>query len=79
MNFKKDYPECKIFRLEKNYRSTANIVNAANSLIAKNENRIPKNCVSVGEAGDKISILDNFSEQEEALSIASEIISRMET
>lgn len=79
LNFKKDYPECKIFRLEKNYRSTANIVNAANSLIAKNENRIPKNCVSVGEAGDKISILDNFSEQEEALSIASEIISRMET
>lgn len=79
LNFKKDYPECKIFRLEKNYRSTANIVNAANSLIAKNENRIPKNCVSVGDAGDKISILDNFSEQEEALSIASEIISRMET
>jgi DNA helicase-2/ATP-dependent DNA helicase PcrA len=79
LNFRKDYPDCRIFRLEKNYRSTANIVNAANSLIAKNENRIPKTCVSVGAEGDKISILNNFSEQEEALGIASEIVSTMES
>ena len=78
LNFKKDYPECKVFRLEKNYRSTANIVNAANSLIAKNENRIPKNCVAVGETGEKIRILKNYSEQEEALRIASEIVARMQ-
>ena len=78
LNFRKDYPECKVFRLEKNYRSTANIVNAANSLIAKNENRIPKNCVAVGRTGEKIRILSNFSEQEEALRIASEIIARMQ-
>ena len=78
LNFRKDYPECKVFRLEKNYRSTANIVNAANSLIAKNENRIPKNCVAVGGTGEKIRILCSFSEQEEALRIASEIIARMQ-
>ena len=44
LNFKKDYPECKLFRLERNYRSTRNIVEAANSLIAHNDGRIPKNC-----------------------------------
>ncbi len=78
LNFRKDYPDCKVFRLEKNYRSTANIVNAANSLIAKNEHRIPKNCVAVGRTGEKIRILCSFSEQEEALRVASEIISRMQ-
>ncbi|MBR4756270.1 MAG: UvrD-helicase domain-containing protein [Bacteroidales bacterium] len=79
LSFRKDYPECKIFRLEKNYRSTSNIVDAANSLIAKNENRIPKTCVSVAGPGEKIRILKSFTEQEEALRIASEIISRMQT
>ena len=39
LNFRKDYPEMKIFRLERNYRSTKTIVEAANSLIAKNEGR----------------------------------------
>lgn len=74
LNFQKDYPDCRLFRLERNYRSTANIVGAANSLIARNENRIPKTCVAVGEAGEKIHILSAFSEQEEALAIASRII-----
>lgn len=77
LNFKKDYPECKIFRLERNYRSTANIVNAANSLIAKNENRIPKTCVAVGEEGEKILLLKSWSEQDEAINIASGILDRM--
>ncbi len=79
LNFKKDYPECKLFRLEKNYRSTANIVEAANSLIEKNQGRIPKNCVAVGDTGDKIRLMRSFSEQEEALMICSEIVSRMMT
>ncbi len=77
LNFKKDYPDCKIFRLEKNYRSTGNIVDAANSLISKNEGRIPKTCVSVGGTGEKIRLMKCFTEQEEALMICSEIISRM--
>ncbi len=79
LNFRKDYPDCKVFRLEKNYRSTSNIVDAANSLISKNEDRIPKTCVSVSGEGEKIRLLNSFSEQEEALRIASEIISRMQT
>lgn len=79
LNFKKDYPECQIFRLERNYRSTANIVNAANSLIAKNENRIPKTCVAVGEEGEKIKLLNSWSEQDEAIAIASGIVERMQT
>lgn len=79
LNFKKDYPECRTFRLERNYRSTANIVNAANSLIAKNENRIPKTCVSMADEGEKIHLLKTFSEQEEAIRVASDIIARMQS
>lgn len=79
LNFKKDFPESQIFRLERNYRSTANIVNAANSLIAKNENRIPKTCVAVGEEGEKIRLLKSWSEQDEAVAIASGIVERMQS
>ncbi len=77
LNFKKDYPECKLFRLERNYRSTGTIVNAANSLIAHNEGRIPKHCYAVGEDGEKIRILKTFSEQEEAMMVVSGIMARM--
>ena len=79
LNFRKDYPDSKIFRLERNYRSTSNIVNAANSLISKNEDRIPKTCVAVAGEGEKLRLLNSFNEQEEAIRIASEIISRMQT
>ena len=77
LNFRRDFPQARLFRLERNYRSTANIVNAANSLIAKNESRIPKNCVAVGETGEKIRIIRAFTEQEEALLIASAILTRI--
>ena len=77
LNFKKDYPEYKLFRLERNYRSTTNIVNAANSLIAHNEGRIPKECYAVGEEGEKITLLRSYSEGEEAVSIVAEILQRM--
>ena len=70
LNFKKDYPECSIFRLEENYRSTRTIVSAANSLIAHNTGRIRKECFSSGERGDKISLVRAYTEQEEALLIA---------
>ncbi len=79
LNFKKDYPDCQLFRLERNYRSTSNIVNAANSLISKNEDRIPKTCVAVAGEGEKISLVKSYNDQEEAIRIASEIISRMQT
>ena len=79
LNFRKDFPEAKTFRLERNYRSTRNIVNAANTLIAKNEARIPKNCVAVGEEGEKLRLIRAYTESEEALLIASSIISRMQS
>ena len=77
LNFKKDYPECHLFRLERNYRSTSTIVDAANTLIAHNEGRIPKECYAVGDTGDKIRILKAYTEQEEAVNIVSEIIARV--
>lgn len=77
LNFKRDYLECKVFRLELNYRSTKTIVDAANSLIAHNDGRIPKVCYSQGEQGDKIRLLRSWSESGEAESIVSDIKSRM--
>ena len=79
LRFKEDYPECRTFRLERNYRSTSTIVNAANSVIANNEGRIPKKCYSMGGEGDPIRLLKAYSEQEEAVSIVAEIMSRMRT
>lgn len=79
LNFKKDYPEHHLFRLEQNYRSTRVIVDAANSLIAKNSARIPKECYSMGEEGEKIRLIQAYTEQEEALLIASSIITRIQT
>ena len=77
LNFRKDFPEAKTFRLERNYRSTRNIVNAANTLIAKNEGRIPKQCVSMGEEGEKIRLVRAYTELEEGALIASAILQRM--
>ena len=77
LNFKKDYPGHHIFRLEQNYRSTQVIVNAANSLIAKNSARIPKECYSMGENGEKIRMIQAYTEQEEALLVASSVVSRI--
>ncbi len=76
-NFKKDYPDCRMFRLERNYRSTRTIVDAANTLIAHNSGRIPKTCFSEAEQGEKIRILKTYGEMEEAVKIVSEIIDRM--
>ena len=77
LNFRKDYPECKVFRLERNYRSTKTIVEAANSLIARNSARIPKKCWSEGEDGEKIKLVSAYTEQEEAFLVSSEILSRI--
>ena len=77
LSFTKDFPEAKIFRLERNYRSTRTIVNAANAVIAKNEGRIPKQCVSMGEEGEKIHVLKTYSDKDEAIEIASGILDRM--
>ncbi|MCM1501896.1 MAG: UvrD-helicase domain-containing protein [Bacteroidales bacterium] len=79
LNFQKDYPDNRTFRLEQNYRSTQTIVDAANSVIARNSARIPKKCFSAGDVGEKIKIIQAYTEQEEALLIASGIIARVQS
>lgn len=69
-NFKKDYPENKVFKLEQNYRSTQNIVNAANSVIDKNKNQIKKNVFSENEDGNKIKLFEAYTDHEEGYIIA---------
>lgn len=76
LNFRKDYPEAKEFKLEQNYRSTQTIVNAANSLIAKNSMQLKKDCFSAGEEGEKIEIVKAYTELEEAFLVAGSIASR---
>lgn len=78
LNFQKDYQaDCKTFYLKQNYRSTQTIVNAANSLIAKNSNRIPKDCFSNGEKGAKIDIFKALDESEEASLISASIVAKI--
>lgn len=79
LNFKKDYPDSKTFRLERNYRSTKTIVDAANSLIAHNQGRIPKTCFSEGADGEKIRLISAYTEKEEAMLIVSSILDKMRT
>ena len=76
-NFSKDFPQAKLFRLESNYRSTSTIVDAANSVIEKNSNRIPKVCHSMGEKGEPIRIVRSYNETGEAAMVAAETVSRM--
>src|SRR5690606_19410387 len=73
LNFEKDYPDLNVFKLEQNYRSTQNIVNVANSIIAKNENQLKKDVFSTNEVGDKIKVLRAFSDNEEGKIIAENI------
>ncbi len=68
--FQKDFPGARVFKLEQNYRSTQNIVNAANSVIEKNSQRIKKNVFSENETGEKIKVLKAYTDGEEAQLIA---------
>jgi len=73
LKFKSNFPETQIFKLEQNYRSTRNIVNAANSLIKKNSEQIFKNIYSENEEGEKIEIRSAFSDFEEGLIVSNKI------
>jgi len=74
LNFQKDYPEVKVFKLEQNYRSTQNIVNVANSIIKNNANQLEKNVFSDNDEGDKIKITRSYSDNEEGKSVAESIL-----
>jgi DNA helicase-2/ATP-dependent DNA helicase PcrA len=73
LNFKKDYPETKIFKLEQNYRSTQQIVNAANAVIKHNHDQLHKEVWTENEEGHKIEILKTNSDMDEALMVAHSI------
>ncbi len=76
LNFKSNFPETRTFKLERNYRSTQNIVNAANSLIKKNTEQIYKEVFSENEKGEKIEIKSAFSDFEEGLIVSNKIARR---
>jgi len=57
LNFERDYPDLKVFKLERNYRSTANIVSAANGIISQNKDQIKKTVWTDNEDGDKIQVI----------------------
>lgn len=73
LNLKKGFPELRIFKLEQNYRSTQTIINAANSLIEKNKDQIPKNVFSKNAVGDRIEVIQCFSDYEESAVVANRI------
>ena len=77
LNFRKDYPQAKEYRLEQNYRSTQTIVNAANSLIAKNKMQLKKNCFSEQDRGDLIELISAYTEHEEGFMVASSIMDQV--
>ncbi|MFA6514707.1 MAG: UvrD-helicase domain-containing protein [Candidatus Paceibacterota bacterium] len=73
LHFEKDFPNAKIVMLEQNYRSTKNIIEAANSVIEKNIYRVPKILFTENIAGEEINICEAYDEQSEAVFVASKI------
>lgn len=73
LKFKEVYPEAKLFKLEQNYRSTQNIVNAANSLIKQNKDQIKKTIYSENEEGDRLEVASAYSDFEEGVIVSNKI------
>ena len=77
-DFQKDFENVKVFKLEKNYRSTKNILNLANKLIKKNKSRLDKNLWTENQAGKQPEVRLVFDEKEEAEIVAREIYDLVE-
>ncbi|MBO4826759.1 MAG: UvrD-helicase domain-containing protein [Prevotella sp.] len=73
LDFQQLYDNTKLFKLEQNYRSTQRIVQAANSLIRKNERQIPKDIYSRNAEGEKIILKHAYSDKEEAMIVCNDI------
>ena len=74
LNFQTLYNDAKLFKLEQNYRSTQLIVQAANSLIKRNERQIPKNVFSKNEHGERLQLKPAYSDKEEAMIVTQDIM-----
>jgi len=73
LNLEKDYPDIKVFKMEQNYRSTQNIVNAANSVIKRNKAQLPKKLWTKNDEGEQIELIKANSDNEEGKLVASAI------
>jgi len=73
LNFQKMYEGARLFKLEQNYRSTQLIVEAANSLIRKNERQIRKDVFSENEEGERLTLKPAYSDREEAIIVCNDI------
>ena len=73
LHFREAYTNARLFKLEQNYRSTQLIVEAANSLIRKNEQQIPKDVYSRNEHGEKLLLKPAYSDREEAIIVCKDI------
>jgi DNA helicase-2/ATP-dependent DNA helicase PcrA len=73
LNFRKDYPDFKLFKLEQNYRSTKHIVEAANSVIAKNQDQIKKSVWTDNSEGSKLAVVRTLTDNEEGKVITNKI------
>ena len=73
LNFQRDYEEVKTFKLEQNYRSTSNIVQAANSVIEKNKTKLDKEIWTANSHGEKVKIMRTLSDGEEGRFVANSI------
>ncbi|KKS11898.1 MAG: UvrD/REP helicase [Parcubacteria group bacterium GW2011_GWB1_41_5] len=79
LSFKKDYPEAKVILLEENYRSTKNILEAANVVIKKNKYRPDKNLFTKNVTGEKIGLYEALDENDEADFVATKILEICDT
>ena len=66
LDFEKNFGNCHVFKLEKNYRSTAHILEAASSVVKNNKNRAPKELIAHNGAGEKLGLIETNDEMEEA-------------
>ncbi|MCH2225329.1 MAG: UvrD-helicase domain-containing protein [Crocinitomicaceae bacterium] len=76
LNFKRDYPDFKLFKLEQNYRSTKNIVEAANGVIAKNKDQIQKTVWTDNGDGEKINVIRTLTDNEEGKVVTNRIFDK---
>ena len=73
LDFEKTFSSCRVFTLEKNYRSTQEILNAATAVVMNNDKRAHKNLVAANGSGETLGLLETIDEQEEASAIVSSI------
>ena len=73
LSLQRDYPDLQVFKLEQNYRSTKNIVHAANSVIEKNKNQLKKDVWTDNDHGEKIKLMRALSDNEEGVMVANAI------